>query len=1160
MNPSKKIFILFCFLCTTSLTINAQIHEELMREGASFEEIVRKSNAHFDKVGRIKGVGYKQFQRWQYWAQRNLDANGRVILPKDASKAYRKFNSQNKNQRNVTGDFEEMGPKSAINTSTWSSHLGRVSALGLDPNDDSHILIGSPTGGIWKTNTTGEAWAPIFDDQALIDVWSLEISHANSNHYWAGLASGMVRSMDGGVTWTAVTGLDDDDLYNTLVMHPTNENILFTVGQFEGNIYKSTDGGASFNLVYTTGGANLYDLEIKPGSPNTIYASGSGTIVRSTNTGDSFSSLSGPWNGSGVIMMDVTPDDAEYIYALQESGGGLYGIYRSVNSGTNWTTQLDNTCNCNNYLGYNTNSGAGQAPRDMDIVVSPIDKNEIHVAGTETYRSLNAGGTWVKTTSWYLPDPEPFIHADIDLLVYHGDRLYAGTDGGLFYSTDEANSFEDISQGLGIRQFYRIGASETDIDRVSGGSQDNGTGVVKDGIWYDFIGADGMETFIDWNNEDIIYGTIQNGPIYKSTDGGNTVSSTPQAPGSGNWVTPLEQDPTNPNTLYTGKGEVYKSTNGANSWTAISSFSSGNISELKIAASDNQVMYAAIGSTLQKTTNGGVSWTNVSPGGFINYISIHPTDPNRVAVALSGLGVRVRETTNGGTNWNDISSNLPDEITIECVLYENDGNLGMFLGGNPGIWHKDNSSGGDWASVSANLPEVRVTELETRNQILYVGTYGRGLWKASLDLVDYALGSPESTQEICSPDDAVFDINVISYQGFSDPVTLSFTASGGSLTGSFTTNPVIPGNSTTFTITNTASLAAGTYPITVTGTTAAGGSKDLSLTLIVQDDIPAVASLVTPADGATDVSVTSSFSWNGSTEADEYLVELASDAGFTNIIQSEITVLTSGFTFTAGLDINTTYYWRVTASNLCGDAAPSTVFSFDTQDLSYCTSTSENATEEWIESVEIAGISNTTGSDGGYGDFSNIIIDMDIGQSYPFTLTPAYSGTVYGEYFIIWIDYNNNGSFEDAGELVYDAGATSTSAVSGNITIPNSVTPGNVRMRISMKYNAAPASCEIFTYGEVEDYTVNLVDQSPCPADVMESGSYASGTNLVIESTTYIQSDAIVELGANVTYDATSYIELNGGFTIEVGAEFLAIIDGCGGSVSLKDEEEDRQE
>ena len=1154
-----KISSLLVIFTLTSFLANAQIHEELMREGASFEEIVRQSKEHFDKVGRGKGVGYKQFQRWQYWAQRNLDDNGMVISPKDASKAYRKFQSQNENQRNVTGSYEEMGPLAAINTSTWSSHLGRVSALGLDPNDDTHILIGSPTGGIWKSTSTGEAWTPIFDDQSLIDVWSLEISHANSDHYWAGLSDGMVRSIDGGVTWIPVTGLDDTDLYNTVTMHPTNANILFTIGQFEGNVYKSTNGGASFNLVYTTGGANLYDLEIKPGSPNTIYASGSGAIVRSTNTGDSFSNLSGPWNGSGVIMMDVTPDDAEYIWALQESGGGLHGLYRSIDSGSNWTTQLDNACNCNNYLGYNQNSGGGQAPRDMDVVVSPIDKNEVHVAGTETWRTLNAGGSWVKTTSWYLPDPEPFIHADIDLLVYHGDRLYAGTDGGLFYSTDEANSFTDISQGLGIRQFYRIGASETDVDRVSGGSQDNGTGLVKDGTWYDFMGADGMETFIDWNNEDIIYGTIQNGPIYKSTDGGNNANQTSQAPGSGNWVTPLEQDPTNANTLYTGKGEVYKSTNGASSWTAISSFGSGNISELKIAPSNNQVIYAAIGSTLQKTTNGGSSWTNVSLGGSINYISVHPTDPNRVSVALSGTGVRVRESTDGGSNWNNITSNLPAEVTIECVLYENDGNLGMFLGGNPGVWHKDNSSGGDWASVSANLPEVRVTELETRNQILYVGTYGRGLWKASLDLVDYALGSPESTQEVCAPDNAVFDIDVISYQGFSDPVSLSYTTSGGSLNGSFTTNPVIPGNSTTFTITNTGSLASGTYPITVTGTTTAGGSKDLSLTLIVQDGVPSIASLVAPADGATDVSVTSNFSWNASTSANEYLIELATDAGFTNITNAEITELTD-FSFSSGLDINTTYYWRVTASNLCGDASPSTVFIFDTQDLAYCVSTSENASEEWIESVEIAGISNTTGSDGGYGDYSNIVIDMDIGESYSFTLTPAFSGKVYGEYFIIWIDFNNNGSFDDPSELVFDPGVTTSTAISGNLTIPNSTIAGTVRMRVTMKYNATPTSCEIFDYGEVEDYTVNLVDQSPCPADVVESGSYGSGTNLIIESTSYIQSDAIVKLGANVTYDATSYIELNGGFTVEVGAEFQAIIDGCGGSISLKDENENDQE
>lgn len=754
----------------------AQIYIELMKTtDMSYDEIVVETEKYFDKAGRGKGTGYKQFERWKYWGQRSLNDEGRVVTSREALEEYKKYLQSNPPNKGITGNYTELGPDQATNTSTWSSHLGRVSAIGLDPNDNTHIIVGSPTGGMWKTNNTGSTWTQIFDDESLIDVYSLEISHANSNHYFAGLDQDAVRSTDGGTSWMGVTGLAAADRYNTMVMHPTNSNILFAVGEFFGRIYKSTDGGANWAMEYNHSG-RLYDLEFKPGDPTTMYASGEGLVLKSTDTGDNWSALTGPWNGTGDIMLAVTDHDASYLFALQEDSGGFGGLYRSTNSGTSWTTQSDDSCNCNNIMGYNQSEKGGQAPRDMDVVVSPVDKDEVHVAGVETWRSYNGGSTWTQTTDWHLADPKPFIHADIDILIYSGSRLYAGTDGGIFYSTDEADSFMDISQGLAVRQFYRIGASETEADRVSGGSQDNGTGIYKSGTWYDWLGADGMETFISWNDKDLVYGNVQYGSLYKSTNGGTSYTYPAQVPGGGTgfrgaWVTPTEQDPTNASTLYQGKYELYKSTNNAGSWSAISSFGhsgSNYCSEIEIAPSNNQVIYASWGSTLYTTTNGGTSWTDVSPGGWINYIDVHPTDPNRVAVTISGTSGQVMESTDGGSNWTDISAGLPS-INIECVIYENDGNLGMFVGGNPGIYHKDNNSG-SFSDISMNLPMVRVTEFDIRNGIMYIGTYGRGLWKGTLDTptcpADYAgpnaLSGAQNTSADYETDGAIESSQVIS--------------------------------------------------------------------------------------------------------------------------------------------------------------------------------------------------------------------------------------------------------------------------------------------------------------------------------------------------------------------------------------------------------------
>ncbi len=139
----------------------------------------------------------------------------------------------------------------------------------------------------------------------------------------------------------------------------------------------------------------------------------------------------------------------------------------------------------------------------------------------------------------------------------------------------------------------------------------------------------------------------------------------------------------------------------------------------------------------------------------------------------------------------------------------------------------------------------------------------------------------------------------------------------------------------------------------------------------------------------------------------------------------------------------------------------------------YCASAGTSTADEWIQSVTVAGSTNNSGNNGGYEDFTGITFNLTPGASTAFTLTPGFTGTVYPEYFSIWIDYNNDYDFTDAGENVYNSAAV-TAAVSGSFTVPAGET-GTTRMRISMKYNALATSCETFTYGEVEDYTVNFV-------------------------------------------------------------------------------------
>ncbi|WP_299681497.1 GEVED domain-containing protein [uncultured Tenacibaculum sp.] len=176
-----------------------------------------------------------------------------------------------------------------------------------------------------------------------------------------------------------------------------------------------------------------------------------------------------------------------------------------------------------------------------------------------------------------------------------------------------------------------------------------------------------------------------------------------------------------------------------------------------------------------------------------------------------------------------------------------------------------------------------------------------------------------------------------------------------------------------------------------------------------------------------------------------------------------------------GLTPNTQYTAAVVAQDAAGNnsGSVSVVFTTVNGPLPYCDSTGNNVSDEFISNVTLNTINNNSGAQG-YSDFSSISTNLSEGQSYTITITPTWTGTVYNEGYAVWIDYNNNGDFDDSGELVWSKSPSSDATNSGSFTIPNGTAQTSVRMRVSMKYNAIPTSCETFTYGEVEDYTVNL--------------------------------------------------------------------------------------
>ncbi len=197
-----------------------------------------------------------------------------------------------------------------------------------------------------------------------------------------------------------------------------------------------------------------------------------------------------------------------------------------------------------------------------------------------------------------------------------------------------------------------------------------------------------------------------------------------------------------------------------------------------------------------------------------------------------------------------------------------------------------------------------------------------------------------------------------------------------------------------------------------------------------------------------------------------------------------------------GLSPLTSYVASVDAQDAAGNVSGNITVSFTTiaNDINYCESASSNVNDEFISNVELNTINNSSNAQF-YSDFTSISTDLNEGETYTVTVVPTWTGTTYSEGYAVWIDYNNNGSFDDTGELVWSKAASADTSNSGSFTVPNGTSNTSVRMRVSMKYNGIPTSCEAFTYGEVEDYTINLGSGSSVHANVKALKAFTEASN-----------------------------------------------------------------
>lgn len=191
------------------------------------------------------------------------------------------------------------------------------------------------------------------------------------------------------------------------------------------------------------------------------------------------------------------------------------------------------------------------------------------------------------------------------------------------------------------------------------------------------------------------------------------------------------------------------------------------------------------------------------------------------------------------------------------------------------------------------------------------------------------------------------------------------------------------------------------------------------------------------------------------------------------------TVTTTNYV-ASGLTASTAYTFSVKAKDAANNlSASSNVVNVTTlagsKTVTYCASTSSSTADEKIARVVLGTINNPSTGTAGYENFTALSTNLTKGTANTITITPSWTSTVYSEGYAVWIDYNKNGLFTDAGELVYSKATSTATTASGSFTVPTTAIVGTTRMRVSMKYNGIPTSCETLSYGQVEDYSVNIL-------------------------------------------------------------------------------------
>jgi photosystem II stability/assembly factor-like uncharacterized protein len=563
---------------------------------------------------------------------------------------------------------------------------GRALAVTGVAGDPNTFYFGAVAGGVWKTTDGGVTWTPLTDKEKFASIGAIAVAPSDPNVIYVGtgescirgnitFGDGMYKSMDAGKTW-AHLGQDDTRHIAKVIVDPHNPDIVFFAAfghafgpNAERGVYRSSDGGKTWQKVlYKDEKTGAIDLTFDPSNSHVLYAAlyeahrtpwslesggpGSG-LYKSADGGLNWKHLEGhglPKGILGRIGVSVSGGDSNRVYALIEAQEG--GLYRSDDSGETWQKVNDD------------HRFRQRAWYFTHIFADPKNVDTVYILNTGLFRSTDAGKSFT-----LLPAP----HGD-----HHGfwidptnpNRMINGNDGGATITVDGGKTW--TTQGnQPTAQFYHVATDSRFNYYVYGAQQDNSTiaiasrtphGVIGDKDWLSVGGGESGYVVPDPRDPDIVYAGDNGGSITrfdKGTEQTRDISVWPDyysGHGDGEmkhrfqWTAPIAVSPHDPDVLYQGGEMLFKSTNGGASWTAISP---------DLTRNDK---------SKQQASGGPITKDNTSVEYYDTIFALAESPLKKDLIWAGSDDGLVHLTRDGGKNWADVTpKDLPEWSMVSLI-------------------------------------------------------------------------------------------------------------------------------------------------------------------------------------------------------------------------------------------------------------------------------------------------------------------------------------------------------------------------------------------------------------------------------------------------------------------------------------------------------------